>query len=104
MAIYSKDSPADTLAQRDSPRAFGRSRASSRSWRREAWTERDPAQRPRATRAATAPREGKTGAEIGAALNLTEGTVRNYLSEAISKVGAKNRIDAARIARDKGWL
>jgi two-component system response regulator DesR len=30
--------------------------------------------------------------------------VRNYLSEAIAKLGASNRIDAARIARAKGWL
>jgi two-component system response regulator DesR len=48
--------------------------------------------------------EGQSGAEIAAALELTEGTVRNYLSEAIAKVGAKNRVDAARIARQKGWL
>ena len=37
-------------------------------------------------------------------LSLNDGTVRNYISEAISKLGANNRIDAARIARDKGWL
>jgi ABC-2 type transport system ATP-binding protein len=35
---------------------------------------------------------------------LSEGTVRNYLSEAISKMGASNRVEAARIARTKGWL
>jgi two-component system response regulator DesR len=48
--------------------------------------------------------EGQSGAEIAAALALSEGTVRNYLSEAIAKVGAKNRVDAARIARQTGWL
>ncbi|HEX9500800.1 MAG TPA: LuxR C-terminal-related transcriptional regulator, partial [Thermoanaerobaculia bacterium] len=48
--------------------------------------------------------EGKSSGDIAAALNLSEGTVRNYLSEAISKVGAQNRIEAARIARDRGWL
>jgi len=37
-------------------------------------------------------------------LSFNDGTVRNYISEAISKLGANNRIDAARIARDKGWL
>ena len=37
-------------------------------------------------------------------LSLSEGTVRNYLSEAISKLGAANRVEAARIARTKGWL
>jgi two-component system response regulator DesR len=35
---------------------------------------------------------------------LSEGTVRNYLSEAINKLGATNRIEAARLARSKGWL
>jgi two-component system, NarL family, response regulator DesR len=48
--------------------------------------------------------EGRTGAEIAAALHLSEGTVRNYLSLAISKTGGRNRVDAARIARDRGWL
>lgn len=48
--------------------------------------------------------EGRTSAEIAAGLRLSEGTVRNYLSEAISKLGASNRTDAARIARAKGWL
>ena len=37
-------------------------------------------------------------------LRLSEGTVRNYLSEAISKLGAANRVEAARIARSRGWL
>ena len=48
--------------------------------------------------------DGKTSAEIAADLRLSEGTVRNYLSEAIAKLGAANRIDAARIARQRGWL
>jgi two-component system, NarL family, response regulator DesR len=48
--------------------------------------------------------EGRSGADIAADLRLSEGTVRNYLSEAISKLGARNRVDAARIARQKGWL
>jgi two-component system response regulator DesR len=48
--------------------------------------------------------EGKSGAEIAAELHLSEGTVRNYLSDAISKLGASNRVDAARLARSKGWL
>ena len=48
--------------------------------------------------------EGATGKEIAGRLNLSQGTVRNYLSEAISKLAAGNRIDAARIARHKGWL
>jgi two-component system response regulator DesR len=48
--------------------------------------------------------DGQSSAEIGNALHLAEGTVRNYLSEAISKLGAANRVDAARIARERGWL
>jgi len=48
--------------------------------------------------------EGQSGPEIAAALQLSEGTVRNYLSEAIGKVGGRNRVDAARIARQEGWL
>jgi two-component system response regulator DesR len=48
--------------------------------------------------------EGKSSTEIAEELHLSEGTVRNYLSEAISKLGASNRIEAARIARAKGWL
>ncbi len=42
--------------------------------------------------------------DIAAELHLSEGTVRNYLSEAISKLGARNRVEAARVARAKGWL
>ena len=48
--------------------------------------------------------EGRSTIEIAAALHLSEGTVRNYLSEAIASLGAANRIDAARIARSRGWL
>lgn len=48
--------------------------------------------------------DGKTTAEIANTLHLSEGTVRNYLSEAISKLNAANRVDAARIARQKGWI
>jgi two-component system response regulator DesR len=48
--------------------------------------------------------EGRSTTEIAADLHLSEGTVRNYLSEAIARLGAVNRIDAARIARSRGWL
>lgn len=48
--------------------------------------------------------EGHSNAEIGKRLHLADGTVRNYLSEAIGKLGAENRIEAYRIARDQGWL
>ena len=48
--------------------------------------------------------DGLKTQDIAKALFLSEGTVRNYLSEAISKLDATNRIDAARIAKQKGWL
>jgi two-component system response regulator DesR len=48
--------------------------------------------------------DGRSSTEIASELRLSEGTVRNYLSEAIAKLGASNRVDAARIARAKGWL
>jgi len=48
--------------------------------------------------------DGRSSSDIAAELHLSEGTVRNYLSEAIAKLGAANRTDAARIARMRGWL
>ncbi|MDW7549354.1 response regulator transcription factor [Pseudoalteromonas sp. McH1-7] len=48
--------------------------------------------------------EGLKTTEIAAQLFLSDGTVRNYLSDAIAKLHATNRIDAARIAKQKGWL
>ncbi len=48
--------------------------------------------------------DGRSSSAIAQELHLSEGTVRNYLSEAISKLGAENRVDAARIARARGWL
>jgi two-component system response regulator DesR len=47
--------------------------------------------------------DGKTSGEIAKMIHLSEGTVRNYLSEAIGKLGAANRVEAARIARQNGW-
>ena len=68
-----------------------------------AWTESDPlTDREREVLRLVA--DGRSGAEIARELHLSDGTVRNYLSEAISKVGARNRIEAVRIAREKGWL
>lgn len=47
---------------------------------------------------------GRSVGEMASDLSLSEGTVRNYLSEAIGAVGGGNRIDAARIAESHGWL
>jgi two-component system response regulator DesR len=48
--------------------------------------------------------EGRSNKEIADALGLSPGTVRNYLHEAAGKLGADNRVEAARIARANGWL
>ena len=50
------------------------------------------------------PIEAATIADIAKRLSLSEGTVRNHLSAAIQKVGARNRAEAARIALEKGWI
>jgi two-component system response regulator DesR len=69
----------------------------------EAWVEADPlTERERQVLRLAA--EGVSTGEVAKKLHLSAGTVRNYLSEAIDKLGATNRIDAARIARSKGWL
>jgi two-component system response regulator DesR len=68
-----------------------------------AWSEPDPLTE-RERQILSRAGEGKSTAEIAGELELSEGTVRNYLSEAISKLGAANRVEAARIARVKGWL
>ena len=47
---------------------------------------------------------GISHAEIAARLSVSEGTVRNHLSAAIQKLGARNRMEAARLAEQKGWL
>ena len=48
--------------------------------------------------------DGASIADIAARLYLSEGTVRNHLSAAIQKLGARNRVEAARLAEEKGWL
>jgi two-component system response regulator DesR len=69
----------------------------------EAWGESDPLT-DRERQVLRRAGEGLSSSEIAAEFGLSEGTVRNYLSEAISKLGAANRVEAARIARSKGWL
>ncbi|KOG92006.1 response regulator transcription factor [Streptomyces varsoviensis] len=68
-----------------------------------AWDAADPlTERERELLRAVA--EGASNAEIAARLFLAEGTVRNYLSTAMAKLGARNRTDAARTALARGWL
>jgi two-component system response regulator DesR len=97
-----KDAPASTLAN-----AIRRIKAGGRvidpELAAEAWTEGDPLT-DRERQVLRHAGEGESSAEIAERLNLSEGTVRNYLSEAIGKLGAANRTEAARLARQRGWL
>lgn len=97
-----KDAPSDQLA--DAVLRVHRGlRVIDPTLAQEAWTEADPlTDRERQTLRAA--EEGLTSAEIAERLSLSEGTVRNYLSEAINKLKASNRVEAARFARQRGWL
>ena len=68
-----------------------------------AWTEQDPLS-DRERQVLRLAGEGSSSAEIAEQLSLSQGTVRNYLSEIISKLGVSNRIEAYRLARQQGWL
>jgi len=68
-----------------------------------AWSEQDPLSE-RERQVLRLAGEGSSSADIGQQLHLSQGTVRNYLSEAIGKLGASNRIEAYRLARQNGWL
>lgn len=70
----------------------------------EAWSAEDDPLTDRERQILQRAGDGRSSSEIAGELRLSEGTVRNYLSEAISKLGAANPVDAARIARAKGWL
>jgi two-component system response regulator DesR len=48
--------------------------------------------------------DGADAAEIATRLFLSTGTVRNYLTTIVSKLNARNRVDAIRLARDAGWV
>jgi len=69
----------------------------------DAWSEADPLN-DRERQVLRLAGEGMSAGDIAGQLTLSAGTVRNYLSEAIGKLGASNRIDAYRMARQKGWL
>jgi two-component system response regulator DesR len=97
-----KDSPAEQLANAIR-RVHAGGRAVDPELAAEAWGEPDPLT-DRERQVLRRAGEGQATGEIAEALHLSEGTVRNYLSEAISKLGAQNRVEAARIAREKGWL
>jgi two-component system response regulator DesR len=58
----------------------------------------------RETEVLRAARAGGTVADLARVLHLAEGTVRNHLSAAIGKTGARTRAEAVRLADDRGWL
>lgn len=98
-----KDRPASELAEAIR-RVHGGLRAIDPALAAEAWGADEDPLTDRQRQILHHAGEGQTTAEIAAQLHLSEGTVRNYLSEVIAKLGAVNRIDAARIARTRGWL
>jgi two-component system response regulator DesR len=98
-----KDRPASELAEAVR-RVYAGLRAIDPDLAAEAWSGDEDPLSDRERQILRRAGDGRTSAEIATELHLTEGTVRNYLSQAIAKLGAANRIDAARIARARGWL
>ena len=97
-----KDSPSERLAEAVR-RAHAGLRTVDPDLAAAAWDDPDPLT-DRERQVLRLAGEGLTTAAIATEVHLSEGTVRNYLSEAISKLGAANRVEAARTARQKGWL
>jgi two-component system response regulator DesR len=98
-----KDAPADTLAAAIRV-VHGGGRAIAPELALESWNAGADPLSDRERQVLRLAGEGKTSVEIARQVHLSEGTVRNYLSEAISKLNAGNRIEAYRMARDAGWL
>lgn len=98
-----KDAPADTLAAAIRQVAGG-GRAIAPELALESWNAGQDPLSDRERQVLRLAGEGKTSSEIARMVHLSEGTVRNYLSEAISKLNAGNRIEAYRMAREAGWL
>lgn len=97
-----KDAPAEGLA--DAIRQVHRGgRVIDPQLAVDAWGEPDPLNE-RERQVLRLAGEGLSAGDIAARLHLSAGTVRNYLSEAIGKLGVGNRIEAYRLARQKGWL
>jgi two-component system response regulator DesR len=98
-----KDAPAEELAAAIRTVAGGGTAVDS-TLAAAAITEGDSPLTPREHEVLAASASNDTAADIAAALYLSEGTVRNYLSTAIRKLGARNRREAVEIAEQKGWL
>ena len=97
-----KDAPAEQLAEAIRKVHRG-GRAIDPQLALEAWSGDDPLN-DRERQVLRLAGEGLSAGDIAAQLHLSQGTVRNYLSEAIGKLGVANRIEAYRLARQKGWL
>lgn len=97
-----KDAPSEQLADAVRRIAAGQ-RAIDPALAETAWEQDDPLN-DRERDVLRLAERGSSSKEIAAELGLSPGTVRNYLYEAAQKLGAGNRIDAARIARRNGWL
>jgi two-component system response regulator DesR len=97
-----KDAPSATLASAIRTVHQG-GRAVDPALAADAWADPDPLT-DRERQVLRLAGDGLSNADIAARLHLSDGTVRNYLSEAIGKVGATNRTAAARLARERGWL
>jgi two-component system response regulator DesR len=98
-----KDAPAETLAAAIRSVHEG-GRAIAPELALESWSGGEDPLSERERQVLRLAGEGRSGADIARQLHLSEGTVRNYLSEAISKLNAGNRVEAFRLARDAGWL
>jgi len=97
-----KDAPAERLA--DALRQVQRGgRAIDPQLALDAWSQADPLN-DRERQVLRLSGDGRSASEIASQLGLSHGTVRNYLSECIGKLGVANRIEAYRLARQKGWL
>ena len=97
-----KDAPAEKLA--DALRQVQRGgRAIDPQLALDAWSQADPLN-DRERQVLRLSGDGRSASEIATQLGLSHGTVRNYLSECIGKLGVANRIEAYRLARQKGWL
>jgi two-component system, NarL family, response regulator DesR len=98
-----KDAPASELA-RAIRRALAGERIVDPGLAAAALSEGESPLTPREQEVLAAAREHATVAEIAGAVYLSPGTVRNYLSSAMQKLGARTRAQAVRIAEEKGWL
>ena len=97
-----KDAPAERLADALRQVQHG-GRAIDPQLALDAWSQADPLN-DRERQVLRLSGDGRSASEIATQLGLSHGTVRNYLSECIGKLGVANRIEAYRLARQKGWL